>query len=164
MLILFVYGRKPQQILFNHFSLLKRNLTVEVSRLSRQQSIQVSEQKQKMHLLKMNSNCNWPLWRLLLSQLGTNHALPHTSAYGLQGKTNHKLFHCVLEATFTAVFPAFHMELVKVPVPSKRNPGKEGRKGAGLNITFIKKHLDLGKGRAGVLHKHGFWICVEITV
>lgn len=59
-------------------------------------------------------------------------------------KTNHKLFHCVFEPAFTGVFPAFHMELVKVPGPSKRNPGAGGRRqneGKGCNGFFNKAAL-----------------------
>lgn len=59
-------------------------------------------------------------------------------------KTNHKLFHCVLEPAFTGVFPAFHVELLKVQVPSKRSLGAETRGGGGEQLHIQQEDLLLG--------------------
>ena len=65
----------------------------------------------------------------------------------------------MLEPAFTGVFPAFHMELVKVPVPSKRNLGAESRlrKGAqtphstsyfkGDTVLSGYKNIELGSAQ-----------------
>lgn len=79
-------------------------------------------------------------------------ALPRTSAYSLQEKINHKLFHCVLETAFTGVFPAFHMELVKVSVPSTLNQGRRkqtGRERRGGARCHIQQDGRLHGGRPG---------------
>lgn len=78
-------------------------------------------------------------------------ALPRTSAYSLQEKINHKLFHCVLETAFTGVFPAFHMELVKVSVPSTLNQGgrKQTGRGRGGSAMPHSTRRPLTWGKAG---------------
>lgn len=60
----------------------------------------------------------------------------------------------MLEPAFTGVFPAFHMELVKVPIPSWRNLGAQGRlsKEKGCKPTFSMRtaFFQTGYVREGV--------------
>lgn len=74
-------------------------------------------------------------------------------------KTNHKLFHCVPEPAFAGVFPAFHMELVKVPVVSARSLGPEHRLGKGMQPHIQQEYLLLER-----LHKYSAWICEKCTI
>lgn len=62
----------------------------------------------------------------------------------------------MLEPAFTGVFPAFHMELVKLVVPSKRNPGAERR---------LRRPLTWRRGDSALwLQKYWTWICAKFTV
>lgn len=57
----------------------------------------------------------------------------------------------MLEPAFTGVFPALHMELVKVPVPSTRNLGAESRLREGVQSHIQQEDLLLWGWGWGVL-------------
>lgn len=60
----------------------------------------------------------------------------------------------MLDPAFTGAFPAFHMELVKDPVPSMRNQGAESTLREGVQCHIQQEDRLLGGGSALWLQKY----------